>query len=170
MMNDLAGRIKLTRAHFGLSAAEMASRVGLRNRKSWEGYEKGLNTPKADVLRQLVLLGINPRWLLIGEGEMVGPEQATDHAGMKAVATGEAVAGPEHSNQAVEVDADLLELVIREVDRYNQAHDLFHGTTELARLISLGYAMLANEKAKGNRVSLEALHYVLRAGRSSSPP
>lgn len=54
----------------GLTALEMADLVGLRDRKSWERYERGENSPKAEVLSRVAAAGINTNWLLTGQGSM----------------------------------------------------------------------------------------------------
>jgi transcriptional regulator with XRE-family HTH domain len=154
-MSGLAGRLKTIREYFGLSTADMAHRVGLKNRKSWEGYEKAVGVPKADVLYILACHGIDPWWLLSGEGEMIR-SISSDPVDDQAVCT----------SDVSPLDADLLQSVIEEADRYNRSHQLFDGFTQMARAISLSYCMIQNERAKGNEVSLEALHFIMKAGRA----
>lgn len=48
----------------------MAEAVGLKNRKSWEDYERGNHLPTGPVLLKLVSLGIDTNWLLTGVGAM----------------------------------------------------------------------------------------------------
>ncbi|WP_184261697.1 helix-turn-helix domain-containing protein [Novispirillum itersonii] len=66
MTDSLKIRLRRIRHQAGLSASEMARHVGLKDRKSWENYERGQTTPKADVLTRLAQLGIDINWLLTG--------------------------------------------------------------------------------------------------------
>lgn len=152
-MNELAGRLKSVRAHFGLSTIEMARCVGLKNRKSWEGYERAVSAPKADVLYILACHGIDPWWLLSGEGEMTR-KTASEEAEVSAL--------PADKGSAI--DPDLLQRVLEEAARYNRDTQMFDGFSQMARAISCGYSMIENERAKGNEVSLDALHFVMKAG------
>lgn len=72
MASPLAERLKEARKSLGLNASEMADRVGLAARRSWESYERGQSTPKSEILEKLVELGFSPDWLLTGEGTMRG--------------------------------------------------------------------------------------------------
>jgi transcriptional regulator with XRE-family HTH domain len=71
MVSTLSQRLQEVRTLLGLSAHEMAARVGLRDRKSWERYERGETGPKAEVLTELADLGIDCHWILTGEGAML---------------------------------------------------------------------------------------------------
>lgn len=68
MSETLQDRLKTVRQQLGCTSAEMAERVGLRDRKSWERYERGQNVPKADVLAAIIDLGFSADWLLTGQG------------------------------------------------------------------------------------------------------
>ena len=68
---DAGGRTKAVRSHFGLSATQMAEAAGLKNRKSWEDYERGNHLPTGPVLLRLAEMGINTNWLLTGQGQML---------------------------------------------------------------------------------------------------
>ena len=70
MTDTLQSRLKVVRSTLRLGAGDMADRVGLKDRKSWERYERGQNVPKADILETLVGLGFSSEWLLTGEGPM----------------------------------------------------------------------------------------------------
>ncbi|MDP2699644.1 helix-turn-helix transcriptional regulator [Thalassospira sp.] len=147
-MNDLAGRLKSVRVHLHLSSAEMAKKVGLQNRKSWEGYEKGSNSPKAEVLCNLARSGIDAEWLLTGEGEM-----------LRLLAQ-----QPDDRDAVCQVDEGILRLVITEAEKFYRMHHLRIPPDQFAKVISLGYAMMAGEKIKGNDISTDALHFIMRAG------
>jgi transcriptional regulator with XRE-family HTH domain len=67
---QIGGRFKQLRASLGLSTARMAEAVGLRERKSWEGYEAGHHLPNGTVLLALAGLGYDVNWLLTGRGNM----------------------------------------------------------------------------------------------------
>ena len=81
MHDGFSERLRQVRKHFGLTAAQMAERVGLNDRKSWENYERGQSSPKADVLSRLTEAGIDPTWLLTGSGTMLQGATATATAG-----------------------------------------------------------------------------------------
>lgn len=53
-----------------MTASAMAERTGLRDRKSWERYERDENAPRAEALTPLIHMGISARWLLTGQGRM----------------------------------------------------------------------------------------------------
>lgn len=80
MSDLLSQRLRDVRKSLNLTAAAMAERVGLKNRQSWEQYERNKTSPKADVLSRLVMLGIDVNWLLTGEGTMSRQEQGIDEA------------------------------------------------------------------------------------------
>jgi transcriptional regulator with XRE-family HTH domain len=67
---QIGGRFKQLRASLGLSTARMAEAVGLRERKSWEGYEAGHHLPNGSVLLVIAGLGYDVNWLLTGRGGM----------------------------------------------------------------------------------------------------
>lgn len=75
MTESLKKRLQDVREHLGLNTSEMAVTVGLRDRKSWERYERGENTPKAEALSRLVDLGVDAHWLLSGNGAMLAEPQ-----------------------------------------------------------------------------------------------
>lgn len=85
MHGPLSQRLKEIRARLALSSALMAERVGLSDRKSWENYERGVSSPKADVLSRLVDLGIDARWLLTGQGQMTPMPQSLDRSRLHAI-------------------------------------------------------------------------------------
>ena len=67
---QIGARFKQLRASLGLSTARMAEAVGLRERKSWEGYEAGHHLPNGSVLLEVAALGYDVNWLLTGRGGM----------------------------------------------------------------------------------------------------
>ncbi|GEM_PF-4264859 len=75
---EMGDRLREIREKMGLSVDAMAKKVGMKNRKSWEGYEKGANSPKADVLTILTEEGFNPYWILTGNGSIRGNENGTN--------------------------------------------------------------------------------------------
>lgn len=66
---SVTDRLKNIRGQLGKSQKEMAALLGISYR-TYENYEKGLNSPNWDVCESLVKLGFNANWLLTGEGEM----------------------------------------------------------------------------------------------------
>lgn len=156
-MNDFAGRLRSVRRHLQLSSSDMATSVGLKNRKSWEGYEKGLNSPKVDVVCKLAEIGISPRWLLTGEGE-IGDEKS----GLPLSSAEESLA------DEAAIDIAVLRDILEQAHEANRREALFGSAAEMARGVALGYAMIMTEKKKGNAVSAEALHFLLRAASGDS--
>ncbi len=69
VMDEFGERLREVRNSLGISASKMASIWGLE-RKTWERYEHGEGAPKANVLIDLVAMGVNSVWLLTGQGEM----------------------------------------------------------------------------------------------------
>lgn len=77
-VDGLPERMRQVRAHWGLTTLEMATRLGLRDRKTWERYERGDTRANTDVMAALYDSGIDIHWLLTGAGQMerVAPSQA----------------------------------------------------------------------------------------------
>ena len=69
---ELAGRLKRLRIHlFGEGGVpEIAARLGLP-RMTWSNYEAGVVVPATVVLLLIELTGVEPAWLLSGQGEML---------------------------------------------------------------------------------------------------
>lgn len=66
---SVTDRLKNIRGQLGKSQKEMAALLSISYR-TYENYEKGLNSPNWDVCESLAKLGFNANWLLTGEGEM----------------------------------------------------------------------------------------------------
>ena len=66
---ELAQRLKYVREHLGLSQKELAQALGV-SQKAVSYWERGERSMPAIILRRLKeSLGVNPDWLLTGEGE-----------------------------------------------------------------------------------------------------
>ena len=63
-------RLRAARNHLGLKQGEMAAQSGVSAR-AYQGYEAGRSVPGGDAIRGFVRAGINPNWLLTGNGEML---------------------------------------------------------------------------------------------------
>lgn len=66
---EIGARFKLARNELGLSQTSLAQKAGM----SLQGYqpnEKGQTAPSAAILHTFASLGINPYWLLTGQGSM----------------------------------------------------------------------------------------------------
>lgn len=74
MTSDIGDRLKNARRELGLNATEMAEKVGLSGRSSWERYERGKHSPNGEILRHLADLGFNVNWVLTGYGPMMVEE------------------------------------------------------------------------------------------------
>lgn len=75
---DLANRIKAWRHALGLTQDEFAKLAGM-SKATLVGYEVGQRKPGADALAAIARTGVDMRWLLTGEGEML-PKTAPDKA------------------------------------------------------------------------------------------
>jgi len=141
MITNLSGRIREARKHIGLSASEAADLAGL-TRKSWERYELDKNEPKASSLAVLVDNGIDASWLLTGRGSMLRSEV---------------------QDQARVIDADLLRMILKEIESYRSQNNRTWDISEAARVIVLSYEMLQAERERGIEPSPRNLSLLLQA-------
>ncbi|KZB68212.1 hypothetical protein AUP42_12195 [Thalassospira lucentensis] len=141
MITNLSGRIREARKHIGLSASEAADLAGL-TRKSWERYELDKNEPKASSLAVLVDNGIDASWLLTGRGSMLRSEV---------------------QDQARVIDADLLRMILEEIESYRSQNNRTWDISEAARVIVLSYEMLQAERERGIEPSPRNLSLLLQA-------
>jgi len=141
MITNLSGRIREARKHIGLSASEAADLAGL-TRKSWERYELDKNEPKASSLAVLVDNGIDASWLLTGRGSMLRSEV---------------------QDQARVIDADLLRMILEEIESYRSQNNRAWDISEAARVIVLSYEMLQAERERGIEPSPRNLNLLLQA-------
>lgn len=74
MADAFAERLKAARAHLGLTVAAITAKTELKDRKTWERYEKGETRPNSDILAMLKDSGIDANWLLTGEGDMLAAD------------------------------------------------------------------------------------------------
>ncbi len=76
--DTIGGRLKQWRVALGLTQAQLAERlevhIGVLKK-----YEQGLNVPGGEALAAIARTGVDMRWLLTGEGEML-PKPASDQA------------------------------------------------------------------------------------------
>lgn len=77
-MSALAERIKAWRHALGLTQDEFARRAGIPKR-TLVGYENAEREPGSAALAAIARTGVDMRWLLTGEGEML-PKTAPDKA------------------------------------------------------------------------------------------
>lgn len=141
MITNLSGRIREARKHIGLSASEAADLAGL-TRKSWERYELDKNEPKASSLAVLVDNGIDASWLLTGRGSMLRSEV---------------------QDQPRVIDADLLRMILEEIESYRSQNNRTWDISEAARVIVLRYEMLQAERERGIEPSPRNLNLLLQA-------
>ncbi|RPE72510.1 helix-turn-helix protein [Tibeticola sediminis] len=73
---DIADRIKAWRHALGLTQDEFSRRSGI-SKATLVGYEVGQRKPGSDALAAIARTGVDMRWLLTGEGEML-PKPAPD--------------------------------------------------------------------------------------------
>ncbi|WP_339858122.1 helix-turn-helix transcriptional regulator [Thalassospira alkalitolerans] len=141
MTTSLSERIRQARKHIGLSASEAASLAGL-TRKSWERYELDKNEPKASSLTILIDKGIDATWLLTGEGSMLGAEE---------------------QDQMQAIDPELLRMIIEEIEAYRKQHNPTWNIAQTARIVALGYTMLAAERQHDVEPNLGNLQILMQA-------
>ncbi|WP_339778723.1 helix-turn-helix transcriptional regulator [uncultured Thalassospira sp.] len=141
MSSRLSDRIRAARKYMGLSASQAADLTGL-TRKSWERYELDKNEPRATSLAMLVEHGIDGNWLLTGKGNMTTPN-------------------PQNTQPVL--DHDLLKLTIKELENFREQNGPDWSNEQIARIIALGYQMLAAEKQKGNTPEAGNLRFLMQA-------
>ena len=74
----IGDRLSALREELGYSQREMGEAVGISG-QAWGKYERGKSTPSTSVLKLLVSdVGVNPFWLLTGQGEMLQSEGLTE--------------------------------------------------------------------------------------------
>lgn len=94
MGTTLAQRLRVLRGD--VPQAEFAARVGI-HKSSWGRYERGVGEPTgSDLARLCAVCGVEPLWLLCGEGTMlatqgVPPAEDAAEGASEAPATGKAV-------------------------------------------------------------------------------
>lgn len=67
---EIAARLKEARQAIGLSQKAIAEQSGVSTR-GYQGYEDGRSIPGGEALAGLASAGINPLWLLTGDGSML---------------------------------------------------------------------------------------------------
>lgn len=161
MTECLQTRLRMIRHQAGLTASEMARHVGLKDRKSWENYERGQTTPKADVLTRLALLGIDINWLLTGTLPDSRPPSATPA-----------------QDRPQPIHTELLALIGEEITLLLQAEQQNATPSRVATLQAQAYADLIStydtdqERSLGLRLILQqirqGLHRQEQEGHSAS--
>lgn len=61
------------------------------------------------------------------------------------------------------MDEALLEMVVEELERFREGHDLYWSAERKARLIVYGYAMMLAERAEGRRYNADRLRFMWKA-------
>jgi transcriptional regulator with XRE-family HTH domain len=72
-------RLKFARKYLGLTVAQAATAASV-GRATWERYEKGDTAPTPSQMMPLINEGIDPTWLLTGQGAMVRGEDKVEDA------------------------------------------------------------------------------------------
>lgn len=81
-MNEISKRLKLLRG--SLSQHKFAESVGLKQ-TTYGQYERGVTSPSTEIASQICQkLGLNPRWLILGEEPMYDAEAAQERPRIKA--------------------------------------------------------------------------------------
>ncbi|WP_114650237.1 helix-turn-helix domain-containing protein [Pseudothauera hydrothermalis] len=128
-MSELAQRIKAWRHALGLTQDEFARRAGIPKR-TLVGYENAEREPGSSALAAIARTGVDMRWLLTGEGEML-PKPAPDQE------ESETVPGPRGRRWH-----HLIELVETSDDPDGMLADLFARAQDEARRRELERALI----------------------------
>lgn len=127
MSDGLPERLRAARTHLGLTIAAISEMAALRDRKTWERYERGETRPNSDTLTVLHGLGIDANWLLTGEG------------GMLRMAP---IPGPAGDSAAYTLDDRLYDIAIKATLRWYEAAGLTTAPDGLAGMITRAVRML----------------------------
>lgn len=127
MSDGLPERLRAARNHLGLTVASISEMAALRDRKTWERYERGETRPNSDTLSVLHGLGIDANWLLTGEGSMLLVSPMPASAGDGAAYT---------------LDDRLYDIAIRATLRWYEAAGLTAAPDGLAGMITRAVRML----------------------------
>ena len=72
---ELSDRFKALKEAWKCSQKEMAEKLGIST-STYQYYERGERDAPAKLLIKLTSIGVNPVWLMTGEGEMMEEQQA----------------------------------------------------------------------------------------------
>ncbi len=77
---SLAGRVReIRREWFGEEGVAPLAEALRVPERTWLNYEAGVTIPAQVILRFIAVSGVNPHWLLTGEGEKSGPGYMADN-------------------------------------------------------------------------------------------
>ena len=73
----MKNRLKQIRDNLGKTQKEMSTLLGL-GEITWQNYERGVTSPKADILKKLDDMGYSMSWIMLGVGSMLKDSVAED--------------------------------------------------------------------------------------------
>lgn len=143
MSDPLSQRLSQVRHHLGFTTNEMATCVGLKDRQSWERYERGETSPKADVLSHIANMGVNTNWLLTGTGLMQ-------------IATNNLIERPAADDESV---LKIIEMIAEELLKVIEKDRLQSPPDHVAEAITACYRML--KRSHGQLQDDSATRYMI---------
>ena len=125
---DLGERLRAVRERIGDTQKMMSSRLSL-GPTTWQRLEAGANVPSGETLLTIASLGINPTWVLTGQGDMRLEQDQPP-------AQGQESAGPA-------IDGELLGRINDVIMRTYKEMGVALAAIDLGRLAATHYARIA---------------------------
>ena len=117
---EVGARLAEARTRIGDNQTDFAQKLGLKNYQSWQGYEKGLKSPKIDMIYRIAeLTNTSVDWLVSGNGPT---SSAVSEARL-----GEAF------------DSELMKLIVVSIEGWLEDTDQFIPAEKKAQLFILLY-------------------------------
>lgn len=141
MSEGLSQRLREVRLWAGLTASKMADSVGLKDRKSWERYERGETVPNAEVLARLADQDFDVNWIITGKGAM--------RQGLPESSVPPRVNIPAPIPTEFEYDEEVLEQVARAISEVYREENARIQPMQLVQMAATWYGDLMRHFAPG---------------------